>query len=237
MSRRFYLVDIEVMKKFEWIPLVNLPYSGYDFGLLFEESFWYDLRFRQGLFKEENNDKTLWSISADKKSIFEESCKELNIKVYEIDLEKLYNKYVQQNTIYNPSPQAEISKEDQIDICSQSFDHIICGAGTSQILLEHTIVEKDNIRLYINSNENARHNLPHCHVHYNSRTNYCVLSLVDYQKLAPDNNVKNAIICKAQRILSKHIQYARHLWNRIESPLKFKIVNGEYTNEYYMIKT
>ena len=167
-----------------------------------------------------------------KKLKFEKSCKELNIDILEIDLSVQYNNYLKQTAIYTPSPQKDIPEENQLDICSETFPHIICGSGTSQILLEHIIAKTDNMTLYINSNENGSHHIPHCHVKYNSYTNYCTLSLVDYKKLTPDGDLKNAIVCKAQQILAKNIQAARKKWNEIDTPLKFKIVNNIFTTEY-----
>lgn len=220
------------MRNLEWIPLANPPYLAYDLGIMFEQHFWFEIRHKHGIYKEEGNNSFLWSIPVNKKTDFEKSCNELKIDITEIDLNEIYNEYLKENTIYKPSAQENIPIENQVDICDKSFTHIICGPGTTQIFLEHNIGEKDNIKLYINSNEEGRHHIPHCHVKYNNYENYCVLSLVDYQKIEPDGKTKNAVVCKAQSILADNIQLARKKWNEINSLLKFKICNGNYTSEY-----
>ncbi len=231
MKRIFYLVSINVMRNLEWIPLANSPYLEFDFNLMFEDRFWFYLRKDKGL-DEELKDFYLWSIQEDKQTLFEKSCKELNIVVKNYDQSFYYNEYKQQNQIYIPTKQKEIATTDCVEICSESFSKIICGPGTTQILLEHYIDEKDSITLYINSNEITKHNIPHCHVKYKSDKNYCVLSLVDFTKIEPDGGRKNAIICKAQSILKNNIQLARKTWNEIHSLFKFKMVEGQYTSEY-----
>lgn len=231
MNKIFYLVNNEVMRNLQWIPLANPPYLNYDLGIIFEQRFWFDLRHSKEL--DQNYDNMfLWSVPKDKKELFEKSCSELNIEIMEIDLSTPYEKYRKIHYIYKPSPQQEIPPTDRLAICQESFNPIICGTGTSQIFLEHYVGEKDGIELYINSNENGRHKLPHCHVKYNSINNYCVLSLVDFEKIEPDGKIKNAIVCKAQSILKNNIQTARKKWNEINAPIKFKIVNGIYTAEF-----
>lgn len=176
---------------------------------------------------------SILSIPIDKTAIFETDCEEIGMEIEHIDLHTEYLLYMKGKTpIYKPSPQEDIPHEHQMKICCDSFPHIICGEGTRQELLEHEVAQKDSIMLYINSNELNEHHIPHCHVKYNGVSNYCVLSLVDFKKLTPDGNKRNAIIKKAQELLKENIQPARKKWNEIVSLMKFKIENGLYTEEY-----
>lgn len=233
MNKIFYLVDNEVMKNLQWIPLANYPYLNFDLGVLFEQNFWYDLRHLKKCDQDYNEykDMFLWSIPEEKKELFEKSCTELEIKIINIDLDVQYKEYCKEHYFYKPTKQSGIPLRDRVSICRETFNPIICGHGTTQIFLEHNIGGEDGIELYINSNENGRHKKPHCHVKYNSISNYCVLSLVDFEKIEPDGNIKNAIVCKAQAILQKNIQYAREKWNTIDAPIKFKVDNGIYSSD------
>lgn len=228
MDKIFFLVDLSVMRQYKWVPLVNQPYC---LNFFDEFNFWFDLRHNKGIYTELGDEFTLWSVPSDKRDAFVSACNELAIKIEEIDLHDLYDDYVQQHYVYDPTYQDPIPEENMVPICSQSYQKIICGFGTKQVFLEHKITEKDNIELYINSNEMTGHHTPHCHVKYNDRKNYCVLSLIDYEKIEPDGGVKNAVICKAQELLQKHIQEARKKWNEINALLEFRIVNEEYTSE------
>ena len=231
MKRLFYLIDINVMRRLDWIPLANPPYLDQDLNILFESNFFYYLRKDKGL--DEDLDKYyLWSIPFDKQKLFEQACKELDITAKIHDFEDYYEEFKQKKQIYKPSQQKEIPEDDCVDICEEFFPKIMCGPGVSQILLEHSVGEIDGISLYINSNEMTGHHTPHCHVKYNGVKNYCVLSLVDYKKIAPDGDIENAIIRKAQQVLKNNIQLARQTWNKIHSQLKFKVINGQYTSDY-----
>lgn len=232
MQKLFYLVPIEVMQDLKWIALVNSPYKELNLKVVFEIDFWFYLR-KDGSFGGYSNQNSLWSILSDKKLDFENSCQQVNIPFSLIDLDKEYAQYKKDHTLYKPSKQDDIPEENKVSICKETFPSIICGKGTSQIFLEHYVGKKDGIKLYINSNEITGHNIPHCHVKYNHINNYCVLSLVDAKKIAPDGNLKNAVIYKAQNILQKNIQKAREIWNDVSSLMKFEInEHGHYTDKY-----
>ena len=233
MKKIFYLINISVMKQYKWIQLVNYPYSEKNLHIIFEFDFWFDLRHNKNLYQDLGEQYVLWSIPNDKEIDFICSCKEVEIETQEIDLERFYADYVEQHYAYTPSKQEDIPAENMSIVCAQDVDKIICGSGTKQVFLEHKITEKDNIQIYINSNEITGHNIPHCHVKYNNINNYCVLSLINYEKLAPDGNIKNAVVCKAQELLEEHIQDARKKWNEINSLLKFKVSEGKYISEFY----
>ena len=61
MNKIFYLVNNEVMRNLQWIPLANPPYLIYDLGIIFEQRFWFDLRHSKEL--DQNYDNMfLWSV-------------------------------------------------------------------------------------------------------------------------------------------------------------------------------
>lgn len=233
MKKVFYLINLSVVQNQEWIKLVNPPYLEKNLGFAIENEFWFDLKRKNNQYQDLGQRFYLCSVSEIKKSDFVESCKEVGIEIEEVNLEKYYDDYVEENRVYSPSKQDDIPSENMIIICNRDVNKIICASGTKQVFLEHKIANKDNIQIYINSNEIAGHSVPHCHVKYNEISNYCVLSLVDFKKLAPDKNKTNAVVCRAQELLKGHIQEARKKWNEIDSPLKFKISNGEYSSEFY----
>ena len=233
MKKTFYLINISVMQQNKWIQLVNSPYSEKNLHIIFEFDFWFDLRHNKNLYSDLGERYVLWSIPENKKIDFISSCEEVKIETKEIDLEKYYDDYVEQHYAYSPSKQEDIPVENMVIISNQDVDKIICGSGTKQVFLEHKIAEKDNIKIYINSNEITGHNIPHCHLKYNDNNNYCVLSLIDLEKIAPDGNIKNAVVCKAQALLGKHIQDARKKWNEVHSLMKFKVSDGKYTSDFY----
>lgn len=65
----------------------------------------------------------------------------------------------------------------------------------------------------------------------NNEKNYCVLSLIDLTKIAPDGDRRNAIIKKAQGVLRDNLQDARKMWNSIKSKGKFVFRDGQYTTK------
>lgn len=229
MEKIFYLVDVSATKENKVTVLVNSPYSLKH--LLMENDFWDYLRDKDQWYKFLGKQYVLFSVLEDEKDDFVSSCKEVGIVAKEVDLKKLYAAFSKEHSPYVPSKQQDIPEENMLNVCEQDVCEIICGPGTKQILLEHKIAGKDNINIYINSKENAQHNIPHCHIKYNGESNYCVLSLIDFEKLAPDGNLRNAVVRKAQELLKQHIQEARKKWNEIDSTTKFAVLNGEYTSE------
>lgn len=231
MKRIFYLVSNKVMQNYEWVKLVNPPYLKYDFHFAGETDFLFYLRQKKGSV-DELKDRVIWSIPAEKQALFEQACSEVNIELKEYDMQADYQEFMQSKKAYIPSKQEEIAESDCVYVCWETIPHIECRRGTTQALNEHFVGEKDNIALYINSNEMTGHSIPHCHVKYNKIKNYCVLSLVDFEKIAPDGGLKNAVILTAQSILEKNIQTAREKWNEVHSLVKFKCVDGVYTSDF-----
>ena len=198
-----YSTTDDFTKEYKWTVLVNEPYSHYNFGINISIEFLLHMRTL-----EPNNEKykrghIIVVVNEDTKDIFEEACKSLSVNVEQLDLWTEFEQYSLSKLPYNPSKQKPICTSDQKVICESAFPHIICGEGTMQCIGEGTIVREDNIKLYIHSNEDAKHSIPHCHIDYNDKINYCVLSLIDLKKIAPDGNQKNAIIKKAQEILQR----------------------------------
>lgn len=231
IQRVFYLVPIVIMNEMRWLPLSNPPHSS--LNVMFSTKFWFDVR-QKGLYTELGKDYCLWSITNNKKTDFEKVCSELGIEIQEINLEREYDVFLDNAYVYKPAPMSEIPREQQVEICRKEVTPIICGPGTMRVLLEHNVGrKKDGIRLYINSNETAVHNIPHCHVAYNSIKNYCTLSLVDMTKIEPNGKTRNAVICVAQEILRECIQDARKKWNEIDTITKFaQDEDGSYTNKF-----
>lgn len=233
MNRAFYLMGKEITRNYEWTKLVNYPYSNYNFGLKPEVKFWIYACEKNKAYNELRKEYTLYSISSDKKTIFEKSCNETGIEVKQIDLEKLYDEFIQKKSANNTTLLEHIPEENRIYFCSKTIPHIEDNIGTRQNLYEFLINKKDDeLKLYINAEGKGKHNTPHCHVEYKNNENYCVLSLVDYRLLEPKNGVRTKILNKAQELLQENIQHAREIWNRTDGLLKFKVVNGEYTAEY-----
>lgn len=233
MDRAFYFISYDCGNEYKWVPLTNSPYSSHKLDFKYETEFLIYLRKQQHGNKKITDGYSILSIPVDKMALFEADCKEIGMEVEHIDLHTEYMSFMKGKTpIYKPSPQEYIPSEQQLKICCDSFLHIMNSEGTCQDVLEHNIAQKDSIMLYINSNELNEHHIPHCHVKYNKISNYCVLSLVDFEKLAPDGNIRNAVIKKAQELLKKNIQPARKKWNEIVSLMKFKYENGQYTSEY-----
>lgn len=230
-KKALYITTDDFTKEYKWIPFINETISHCNLGLSIPFEFLLHMR---ALFP--NNEKykcghIIVVVNEDAKSKFEKACMSLSINVEELDLWTEFERYSLSELPYVPSKQSPISTSNQKAICESTFEHIICGEGITQVLTEGTVARKDNIRIYINTNEETNHHIPHCHVDYNNEKNYCVLSLIDLTKIAPDGDRRNAIIKKAQGVLRDNLQDARKMWNSIKSKGKFVFRDGQYTDE------
>lgn len=179
-----------------------------------------------------SQDEFIISIDGLSKNIFLAICQNNNMNAREITNDEWLIEAIDSTTIYTPGVLQEIELKKQINIIEINIDEIICGPRETQILLEHTVTSKTKLKLYINSNEITGHNIPHCHVHYKDIKNYCVLSLVDLEMIAPEKNKSNAIIKEARDLLNLNLQDARKIWNEIHSVVGFeKDSNGKYTDK------
>lgn len=120
-------------------------------------------------------------------------------------------------------------------IASDSFPRIILMPDGRQLLTEGTVAKSDydKIKIYINSNERAGHNIPHIHAQYNTNRNYCVVSLVDLKIIEPKELKEgNAKTKKIIKLINDNLLKAREEWNRCDNLLKFVEENGVLTNKY-----
>ena len=102
MKKIFYLIDNSVMQQYEWIQLVNYPYSEKNLHIIFEHDFWFDLRHNKKLYQDLGKQYALWSIPKNQQTEFICLCKEVKINPVEIDLEEYYADYVERNYVYAP---------------------------------------------------------------------------------------------------------------------------------------
>lgn len=114
---------------------------------------------------------------------------------------------------------------------SPRFDPSIAFSGSFQ---DHFVVgpNDERISLVLHTREGERHNTPHCHVQPPRGNNgdYCEISLVDFHIFNECSGYNSKIGKAAIRILKDNIQEARAAWNLISHHIKFKVVDGIYTD-------
>lgn len=224
MDKVFYKIPLDVANPYKLVCLISNINNNDELGnVLIESSFGFSIGIDY-----------LYSVSEHQHTFFENILNENNIIYERLELNKLYNDYKKNHIANEPVENLDTSFfcDDCIDIfLDEDIPQIICGQGETRVLLEEEIVRKDNIKIYVHSNERCGHHLPHVHVKYNDNDNYCVINLVDITVLVP-SNLRNAKTKVISDLLGHHIQKARAAWNRTNSLLKF-IKNGdEYTSSY-----
>ena len=225
IQKQFYLIELDCSKSYKtFCELVSYSYL--------HDIHWYQ---ESGFSRFLNSDRILYSCSKEKYLEFESMLKNFNVSFTRLDfLEETYlNCYLKRNC--KASVGVEIPKENQNLIVEEEFPQIIEGDNGSIVLREHNIDYKDKIKIYVESKEHCRHNIPHAHVDYNNQRNVFSISLVDFKILAGDSSGAKGE--KAIEILKKNIVKGRKIWNeKSDSHSKFDFdQNGNILNTYKFI--
>lgn len=175
-------------------------------------------------------------ISIENEDVFLEILDKCKIEAEKKDILSDYNIWLKKRTIKKERLKQINVDETTIEIIhEESFPKIYEALDGSQYLTEETIIKKDKIRIYTNSNEQTGHHIPHVHIQYNEENNFCVVSLIDLSIIEPKGNPKTARIKKCINLLEIHINKARLAWNKTSGNIKFKVENGEALVETYKI--
>ena len=183
-----------------------------------------------------NSSRVLYSCDEDDTSKFEEMLRKFNISFNRLDFLKqsyeLYKFPLSEELKNN----GNISKENKIFVIEENFPSIIEGPNGSQIFNEHTVERMDSIKIYVESKERCRHNIPHVHVDYNKMINVFSISLVNCVPI--EGNYQGAKAKKAIEILKNNLEKARKIWNeKSDSHSKFdKDQNGNLLSTYHFEK-
>lgn len=224
-QKKFYLIELDCSESYKTLcELVN--YSR------LHKIHWYQ---EKGFSHFLNCGRLLYSCEKEKYSEFELMLKNFNIRFMELDfLEEAYFNYYLKND-QKISKGIEIPAENQILVVEEEFPQIVEGGNGSVILNEHLIGYKDKIKVYIESKERCKHNIPHAHIDYNNQRNVFSISLVDFKILAGDDGGAKGE--KAIEILKKNIDKGRRLWNeKSDSRSKFDISeNGTILSTYHFV--
>lgn len=225
MEKIFYRIPMDLSNPYKLICLLSNHQDKDKIGdVLIESSFGFSIGVNY-----------LYSLTSQDSTFFESLLKENQIEFERLDLSHEYHEYQITHTVNEPLEDLDSSFlcDDEMDIIiDKDIPQIICGQGTTRVLHEEEIARKDNVKIYVHSNERCGHNIPHVHIKYNDNDNYCVISLVDISVIAPKNlkNAKTKDICD---LVNTHLQKSRAAWNRTNSLLKFKKDKEEYTSSYY----
>jgi len=227
LEKIFYRIPLDLTNPYKFICLLSNHKNRDKIGeIIIESSFGFSIGIDY-----------LYSLKSQDSSNFESLLKDNQIDYEKLDLSHKYHVYQINHTANEPLENLDSSFlcNDEMDIVVDTdIPQIICGPGTTRVLHEEEIVRKDNIKIYVHSNELCGHHIPHVHVKYNDNDNYCVISLVDVSVLVPKNlkNAKTRDICK---LVNTHLQKSRAAWNRTNSLLKFKKNKEEYTSSFYRL--
>ena len=225
MQKKFYLIKLDCSESYKtFCELVKYSYSN--------NIHWYQ---ESGFSRFLNCRHLLYSCEAEKHLKFEYMLNNFSIEFKRLDfLEKAYyDCYLRQNC---KLPEGiVIPIENQILVVEEEFPQIIEGDNGTIILSEHKIDYKDKIKVYIESKEQCRHNIPHAHVDYNKLHNVFSISLVDFRILAGDSGGAKGE--KAIEILKKNIDKGRKLWNeKSDSRSKFDVdQNNNILSTYHFV--
>lgn len=222
MNKNFYIVNLDYSKSYK--PLCDLVnYSAINqIHWIIETSFSSYLKL----------DKILYSCNKEDTEKFEEMLKKYNVSFKKVSgKEKDYQDYL--NTFSRGSTCGKkIPDNNQKLIFEEKVPQIIEGSNGRQYLTEGTIINKDKIRVYVESNEMCKHNIPHAHVDYNHDFNVFSISLVDFSILA--GNSKGPKARKAIELLTNNIVKAKQIWNTCANHSKFDCNDkGDLLNTYH----
>lgn len=171
------------------------------------------------------------NIQAKDKEKFEQLLHTNNIKFELLNLSEQYYEYC-----LDTFPKKEKLDDTFIDgseniIISIEIPQIIDGPNGKQYLTEETITRKDQIKIYMHSNERCGHHIPHVHCAYGDDKNYCVISLCNLEVIQP-SNYKSARVNKIIEIVTQNLDKCRLAWNKTSGFLKFKLAaDGKPINE------
>lgn len=182
----------------------------------------------------------LYSVPIEYEVYFDKVLKENNFKFTKYDLENKYEEYLQEtepNESYEILDTSFLQGQQPIYILDVDVPEIILSSGENRSLTEGTVDRKDNIKIYIHTNEKCGHHIPHIHVKYNENDNYCVLSLVDLSVIVPEKLKKsNAKLKEIRKLVTKNMQKARKEWNSCDNLLKFAEKDGVFLDDYAPLK-
>lgn len=173
----------------------------------------------------------LYSIDTAKRDVFELILSDNGFTFERLMVDDEYNNWV--NSLYckNEELEDEFLNHTDVFLIREFFvPRILEGIDGNQIITEEEVKRKDNIRIYTHSNENCGHHIPHVHVKYGDKKNYCVISLTDCSVIEPQKK-QGAKIRKCMELLNTCIDDARLAWNRTSGLQKFVIdETGKPTN-------
>ena len=113
----------------------------------------------------------------------------------------------------------DFNENEIIVIATKSFTHCEETKDGRLILNEGTIDRKDNIKIYVRSKEKSCHNIPHVHVWYNDYDNYCVISLINFELITPDN-AKKRVVNNSIELIKENFDKCKIEWNKSDALIK-----------------
>ena len=225
MEKIFYSIEING----NGIPATVYIANNCNYSIYFESRFSFD----QGL-----HDVLLVSLDKTHEKDFERVMNSSQFSYKREKLESEYNDWLKKKTKSKEKLDDSFFDEKIITIIKEfNVPAIIELDNGSQLLTEKDVKRTDKITLYVHSDEQTHHNVPHVHVKYGGDKNYCSISLVDFAVLAP-KNYKSAKVNEAIELLKQVIDKARFAWNNnTNSIIKFQIdSSGKPLNSTYKMK-
>ena len=167
----------------------------------------------------------------------EEILMQKKIGFEKLELEKEYQKYLDENYPVKEKLEDSFLDKDQINVIEEiRIPQIIEGPRGQQLLIEEKVAKEDGIKIYTHSNEQTGHNIPHVHIEYNNDRNFCVISLIDFSVIEPKKS-NFAKIKKCVELVKKYCQKCRQAWNKTSGRIKFRTDSyGIPTDETYDTK-
>lgn len=229
------IVDVMEKKQYQFICLVaNQPYRDIIGNVLINNSFNFDM-------EQKNNIKFnfLVIIESRVKNEFIDMCSknDIGFRFYD-ELIPEYERYVDMKV----NEKESLSKNDFDNVqvyevvTEKEIEPIICGEGTTRILLEKTIEKTAKLKIWIGSNERTGHHLPHVHADYDNEK-YAVFNLIDLSVI--DSRAKTGLNAKTKELkelIEQNIIKAREIWNQTNALLKFPTITDQIPYTPQLIK-
>ena len=225
----FYFVDVDCRDSYrDFCNYVNGLYS-YNVSVYWNQRFQYDyMKSLKG---------QLVYLSIEDEEIFKSILKKCNVSFEKKEILDKYNDWLDSRTVKKERLDSNSIDENKMEVFyKEQIPEIIETLDGSQYLTEETVAKKDSIKLYTYSNEQSGHFTPHVHVQYNQEKKFCVISLVDFKVLAPNNCPLTPKVKKCIELLKDNIDDAREAWNKTNAQIKFKYVDGKISGETYNTK-
>lgn len=161
-----------------------------------------------------------------------EKCEKV-FSVQKIEYENISDKY--QDYLDKQCSNNETNNFTDEDIIVIKTFRIPQTVGGRQLLNEKEIMRNGQDIVYIHSNEQSGHNIPHVHVKYNGDKNFCTISLIDFSVLQ-SKKLNFSKMKEIIKLVESCCDEARLAWNNSSSIIKFVLDNdGKPTNRIYNV--